>query len=59
LNVLYAIGSQFSIPFLRRKPYRAKYDDTESFIRSLKQPLIIHTMSPETAVRLTLKKIIG
>jgi len=57
-RVLYGFFSQFSIPFLRKKPYISKYDNTEGFIRTMKPTLLIHTMSPETVVKLTLKKII-
>lgn len=58
LRYLYGIGSQLSIPLLNPKPYTGRHDDTRLFIKSLKQSLIIHTMSPELIVKQTLKKII-
>jgi|GEM_PF-3403371 len=58
LRYLYGFFSQLSIPFLRKKPYTAKYDHTESFLRTLKQTLVIHSMSPEGTIKLALRKIL-
>jgi hypothetical protein len=58
LRALYAIGSQFSIPFIRRRPYEGKYDSTTSFIRTLKTPLLIHSMSPGIVIVNTVKAIL-
>ncbi|MFA5405943.1 MAG: hypothetical protein WC307_01130 [Candidatus Nanoarchaeia archaeon] len=58
LRALYSLGSQLSIPFIRRRPYNNRYDNTESFIKTLKTPLLIHSMSPELVIAKTIKEII-
>lgn len=59
LRLLYGIGSQFSYPFLKRTPFSSKTDNTELFIKTLKCPLLIHTMSPEITVTKYLFKVFG
>jgi FMN phosphatase YigB (HAD superfamily) len=61
LRMLYGVLSHAAVPFLmmiKRAPYESQHDSTESFLKKLKVPLLIHTMSPEILVRLALKKII-
>lgn len=50
IRLVYAVGSFFASPFIRRKPFVALNDHTEAFIRTLKCPLLIHSMSPESAI---------
>lgn len=59
LNRLHSYLGLLTIPFLRKKPYIAKYDNTEGFLRTLKPTLLIHTMSPELVVKSTLDKILN
>lgn len=58
-RLIYGIGSQLSYPFLRRTPYGGTDDNTEAFIRTLKCPLLIHTMSPEIVVWRFLKDFLN
>jgi len=50
IRLVYAVGSFFTSPFIRRKSFVAVDDNTEGFIRTLKMPLLIHSMSPESAI---------
>jgi len=58
VRLIYGLLSQLSVPFIKRKPFTSKDDSTEGFIRALRKPLIIHTMSPEPAVKLFVNKIL-
>lgn len=50
IRLVYVVGSFFASPFIRRKPFIAVDDSSEGFIRTLKVPLLIHSMSPESAI---------
>ncbi len=57
LRFIYGLFSQFSIPFIKRYPYDSPNDSTKLFLKKLKCPIIIHTMSPELAVEFFLENL--
>lgn len=57
LRGFYAFFSQLAV-LLKKEPYESKYDNTAAFIKTLKTPLVIHTMSPEVQVKRLLNILI-
>ncbi len=58
LIITYSIISLIINAFIKRKPYNSKYDNTLLFIKTLKQPLIIHSMSSELIINKTINKLL-
>jgi len=54
LRALYLVFSQLGI-LIKKRPYQSKYDDTVAFLKTLKAPLLIHTVGSEILVKRLLK----
>ena len=57
LRMINNILSLMVSPFINRRPFTGKNDDTALFLKTLKYPLIIHSMSPEPAIKSFLRRI--
>ncbi len=58
LLITYWFFSNIINPFIKRRPYKLRNDNTELFIKKLDKPLIIHSMTPDWIIKLIIKRIV-